>query len=112
MTTSGTNSEPVALSISVELVEGRAAVNVYIAGEIDMSNVAVVSRAIDDAAAMAPHVRLDLAHVSFIDCSGVRTLLLAKNRLKELGGEFSILALSHRVERLLELTGTSEELTS
>jgi anti-anti-sigma factor len=50
-------------------------------------------------------VRLDAQDIEFIDCTGVRALVQAARRCARDRGDFSIVAASQRVERLLELAG-------
>ena len=50
-------------------------------------------------------IRLDASRVEFIDCSGLRSLLQAARRCARERGDFSVVAASPKVERLLDLAG-------
>jgi anti-anti-sigma factor len=49
------------------------------------------------------HVNLDLAHVTFLDCSGARALKWLDRRMRGHGGTLTIVRPSRRVLRLLRL---------
>lgn len=49
------------------------------------------------------HVNLDLAHVTFLDCSGVRALKWLDRCMRDHGGTLTIVRPSRRVLRLLRL---------
>ena len=51
----------------------------------------------------AVRLELDLAHVTFLDCAGVRTLLWAHEHMRDRGGSMIILRPSSLVLRLLRL---------
>src|SRR3954471_17058746 len=52
-------------------------------------------------------VRLDLGGVTFMDSSGLQPLLTSLRRASLVGAELQLVRLSSRVQRLLELTGTT-----
>jgi anti-sigma B factor antagonist len=52
-------------------------------------------------------VRLDLGGVTFMDSSGLQALLTSLRRASLVGAELQLVRLSSRVQRLLELTGTT-----
>ena len=72
------------------------------AGEVDLATAGDLERAVVDAVrAGCLQVSLDLARVSFLDCSGLRGVLGAHQQLARLGGRLRIVALSPAVERVL-----------
>ena len=75
-----------------------------VVGELDAATTPDLETAINDAAASAG-IELDLEGVSFIDSSGLRTLVMARQSADERERTFTITASSKAVDRLLELTG-------
>lgn len=76
---------------------------ICIGGEIDMKSVAVVRPVM---LAGADPIELDLSDVTFMDSSGIKLLVLAKLRRG-----VRLVATSAAVDRLLELTGLTDEFT-
>jgi anti-anti-sigma factor len=62
-------------------------------------------------AAGARHVVLDLSDVSFLDSSGLRSLLRTARTLAPRGGVVTCAALSDHARRTLELSGLLAHLT-
>lgn len=73
------------------------------AGEIDIATV----DALDQALAENRDTVLDLSDVSFMDSTGLRSLVGAHNRLKESGSRFRLVVPSGAVSRIIEITGLS-----
>jgi anti-anti-sigma factor len=48
-------------------------------------------------------IQLDASRIEFIDCSGLRSLLQAARRCARERGDFSVVAASPKVDRLLDL---------
>ncbi|BEL12992.1 anti-sigma factor antagonist BldG [Actinoplanes sichuanensis] len=91
--------------------EGAGIVRVSIAGEIDMATAPQVTDAARDAVTSgAREVRLDLAEVTFLDSTGIRTLLFAQRDAAEQGVLLRVVDAHHRVLRVLEITGALETL--
>jgi anti-anti-sigma factor len=92
----------VILLTSSEIATDRTEISVY--GDLDVMTGVELRRVLGALAAVK--LELDLAHVTFLDCAGVRTLLWADERMRDLGGSMVILrpsALVLRLIRLLEL---------
>ena len=81
----------------------RDAGRICISGEIDMKSVAVVRPVV---LAGTDPIELDLSDVTFMDSSGIKLLVLAKLRRG-----VRLVATSAAVDRLLELTGLTDEFT-
>ena len=91
-------------------VEERHAV-VALAGEIDIATIGEVRALLDQAIALgAPRVTLDLAAVGFLDAGGIGVFVSAAERLRAIGGEFSVRAASAPAFRLFEATGLTQRL--
>ena len=82
--------------------ESAGIVRLRIAGEVDMATAPQITD--------ARQVRLDLAEVTFLDSTGIRTLLLAQRDAADHGVVLRVVDAHHRVVRVLELTGALETL--
>ena len=83
---------------------------VSIAGEIDMATAPQITDAVQNAIATeAAQVLLDLVEVTFLDSTGIRTLLFAHRDAGEQGVLLRVDP-GHGVMRVLELTGVLEVL--
>jgi anti-sigma B factor antagonist len=54
---------------------------------------------------------LDVSGVSFMDCAGLRALLVTRRRAELRGGFMRLIAISAAVRRIIELAGPQEGLT-
>jgi anti-sigma B factor antagonist len=90
------------VQVRVEEPEPRRFV-VAPSGELDMATTPVLDRAVgevlarDDVAALV----VDLTEVRFMDSSGIRALLQARNAVAERGGQFSLTRPSEQVAVVL-----------
>jgi anti-sigma B factor antagonist len=86
---------------------------VDLSGEIDMLAADTVEKWLCDAgrASGASAVVADLSSVEFLDSSGVRSLLRAKETLDAEGIAFSIAEPNAMVERILRILGLYDHLT-
>ncbi len=78
---------------------------VRVAGEVDLDTADQLAAGLE---ACHGTVVLDLAGVTFMDSSGLGTLVRARNRLLSEGGALLVRDPSKRVRRLFELTGLTE----
>ena len=75
-------------------------------GELDLSTTESVRCVVDQAVASGCSlVTLDLEDVTFIDCSGVRALVEAHQRLNDRACHLWLIGFSPQVSRMLRLTG-------
>ncbi len=99
---------------------------IVVVGDLDLAGGPVLEAAVDEAAKRGaaqasaadgggdgtpPGVTLDLANVTFIDSSGLRSLLAANREALERGGVLRLRHPSAGVRRLLQITGTDEHFT-
>jgi anti-anti-sigma factor len=81
-------------------------------GELDMSSAPAVDAAVERicAAGAAEALVLDLAPLTFMDSSGLRTVLIAQSLCAESGVELRLIPGRAQVQRLFEITGLQREL--
>jgi anti-anti-sigma factor len=97
--------------LTVEIVESLdGAVIVTMAGEFDLSVEKMFAQAVTDGVVRDGHttVVLDLAAVTFLDSSGIRALLVARQRALACGTQLVLRRPSPPVQRVLALTGLVE----
>jgi anti-anti-sigma factor len=82
--------------------------SITVAGEIDMAGGPLLDDAIAECEGDGPLV-IDVAEVSFIDSSGLRSLLEAARRARARGSVIRLLQVGPEVARLLEITGTTDQ---
>jgi anti-anti-sigma factor len=93
--------------LRVEIVsDGAASATVRLAGEIDVTSVGVVRRAVADLLAGTRRVILDLGDVTFCDVAGARCLVEARRQAGEAGTDLVVRYPRGPVRRVLDLTGT------
>jgi anti-anti-sigma factor len=80
-------------------------------GEVDLATVPELEVAIDSVAAedSTPLV-IDLRSSSFMDSTGLKTLVMANRRFDEMGRSFAIAVSAGPVSRLLDLSGVESSM--
>ncbi len=87
--------------------EGQAVVD--LGGELDLAVAADLRTLLEGVAAERPRlVVVDVTEVSFIDSTVLREILRAHHAVAGAGGRFVVAGPQPPVERLLQLTGTTE----
>ncbi len=90
--------------IAQDRVGGR--VRLSVSGEIDMQTTPLLEAEVSDACAVASAIELDLHEVSFIDSTGIRSVLAAKTLCGDRGVEFLLVPSRHDApRRTFELAG-------
>ena len=85
---------------------------VTLAGELDLAAADGFWAELEPLIEPAGMVVLDGTELSFLDSSGLRVLLLANTRAKELGASLRLVAPHRAVRRTLELTGADDLVTT
>jgi len=94
-----------------EVQAERQAVRICPVGELDMAAVPVVdSHLCEQQTAGFKHMTLDLRDVCFLDSTGLRMILDWDASSRADGFAFSLVAGPPTVQRIFELTGTTERL--
>ena len=82
-----------------------------ITGEIDATTVTPLDEAFDDVIAHGARlVTVDLTDVSFLDSTGLRSIVRASNLLIEHEGRLVVAGLSGAAKRVLEISGLIDRL--
>lgn len=77
-----------------------------VAGEIDLATVPELQSAIDSVYSANSHpLVVDLTQSSFMDSTGLKTLVMAKRRFDESGRAFAVAVSAGPVSRLIDLSG-------
>jgi anti-anti-sigma factor len=83
---------------------------IAIRGDVDLATAPVMDEQLRRAEQSEELVVLDLGEVSFMDSTGLRTVILADQRLRERGASLQLVRLPRQVVRLLALVGAIEHL--
>jgi anti-anti-sigma factor len=89
----------------IDVVVGQDGV-ISVSGDIDMAGGPVLDAALATAETKRDDVVIDLQGVTFVDSSGLRSLLGAARRADQRGRRVALLHVGREVNRLFELTGT------
>ena len=93
------------LSVQTAVEEGVA--RVTLTGELDLDRAGAVADELSNLPSKgATSVVVDASGLSFIDSSGLRALLSAREQLEATGVNLQLTQLSSAVERVLDMTGT------
>jgi anti-sigma B factor antagonist len=97
--------------LRIDLREESDRIVVKLAGELDMANAPLLQDAIENAELVAAKtVVLDLQGLTFLDSTGLRIILAARELCWRRGQEFAVTPGSQQVQRLLSVTGVGEHL--
>ena len=94
-----------ACGLEVSTVRRNGTSTVRVEGELDIANAPVLDAVLAEAERGARELLLDLGGVSFVDSTGLRSLLLARRRASAAGRDLRLRNLPPGVERVLEVTG-------
>jgi anti-sigma B factor antagonist len=96
----------VEVQLEIQRLEAAAWVILSATGEIDLATVGKLESAIEAVLHEGTkRLVIDLNDVSFLDSTGLRTLLAAHAKLEELGGSLAVVVAGGPVQRLLDITG-------
>jgi anti-sigma B factor antagonist len=88
------------LQIRLQRIDATSVV--FVAGELDISSVGELASALEP---MDGPLIVDLGGVSFMDSSGIRTIVVARKRLQKDGRSLLLRAPQPHIRQLLEITG-------
>lgn len=96
-----------------EGMEAAHAYRVVAKGEIDLLSAPQLTERLDSIIALgATMVVLDASHVTFLDSTGLRSIIAASNRLADSGGQLLIEGMSGAVRTVFEISGLLERYRS
>ena len=97
--------------LQIDLRQEADRIVVELAGELDMANAPLLQEAIESPDLGATKtVVLDLQGLTFLDSTGLRIILAAREQCWRRGQEFAVTPGSQQVQRLLSVTGVGEHL--
>ncbi len=96
-------------SLAINTMRGPDATVLGLSGELDIASAPALTRALDELqVAGAARLVIDLTQVTFMDSTGLRALLLARQRTEGSGQALVLRPGPHQVQRVFELSGTLE----
>lgn len=99
---------PPAFACALRAGDTGAGVHLQLSGELDIAAIAQLQPILQDAQSRGPLVVLDLSHLTFIDCAGVRAIVNASAAARKRGHRLILIAGPPHVDRVFRLTGYSE----
>ncbi len=97
--------------LQIDLRRDGDRVVLSLAGELDMANAPALQKEIEGPQLVdAKTVVLDLQPLTFLDSTGLRIILAARDLCWRRGQEFAVTPGSQQVQRLLSVTGVGEHL--
>lgn len=100
--------EPTSLTRHLRVREDRGHTVLEFHGEIDIAAAADMAGHLDRLTDQAEaRVVIDLRHIEFFDCSGLRLLYRARSRVLERGGNLHLVCTHPLTLRVLRVTGLS-----
>lgn len=101
------NDGPAEISVAVEHEAGAAVVT--LGGELEFGTAASLRSTLSDLARQGcDPVVVDLASLQFMDSTGLSLLVQAKQRFTADGRRFELRSPTHRVIRVIEMSGLAE----
>jgi anti-sigma B factor antagonist len=109
LTEPGAGETPIPGQLQIEASTRADTVLLSLRGELDLTSAPVFDRELRAAEATNPRrVVIDLSGLEFMDSTGLRALLLARERAQSDGHELALRRGPRQVQRVLELTKTAE----
>jgi anti-anti-sigma factor len=100
------------LKVECEVSSDRRSVYLRLDGEVDLGTAGQVEDALSPALdPRCTRLVVDLADVSFMDSSGLRILVVARNALDDRGAEMVIANINDQLRRLFEISGLTSAFT-
>ncbi|MER5525552.1 anti-sigma factor antagonist [Streptomyces sp. NPDC002677] len=101
--------DPAPLTRHLRIHQERGCTVLEFRGEIDIAAATEIAPYLDRVTAQeSARVVIDLLHVDFFDCSGLRLLYRARGRVLERGGQLQLVCTHPLTVRVLKVTGLSQ----
>ena len=94
--------------LSIRVRDEPAWTRVSLAGELDLAAGGVLERHLREAQSRTGWIVLDLRALTFIDCTGLRSVLAGRRRATERGHRFEVLCVPGQVARMLSVSGVDQ----
>src|ERR1700750_235162 len=105
----GACGEGEAMALTLHICPGDSVAVVWARGDVDTNAAETFQDMMQSVMRRhSPSLLLDLSGVSFMDCAGLRALLLTQRRAGMRGGSVSLIAESPAVRRIIDLLGVRE----
>ncbi len=109
MTEPGAPDAPIPGQLQIESASHGDTIVLSLRGELDLTSALVFERELRAAEETGPRrIVIDLSGLEFMDSTGLRALLLARDRAQSDGHELALRRGPRQVQRVLELTKTAE----
>ncbi len=95
-------ANPLEITMDHEGDEVRLAVR----GEVDLETSAALTEALTEVVSTR-HISLDLTDVGYMDSTGLRAILEAREAIERAGGTLEVAAASNIVARLIDISGVT-----
>ncbi len=103
----GASDAPLPGQLEIDRTAEDDAVVLVLRGELDLTSASLFERELLEAEQSNPRrVIIDLSGLEFMDSTGLRALLIARERAQENGHELALRRGPRQVQRVLELTKT------
>lgn len=104
-------SELAERTLTMQVVSDGGVIRIVPIGEIDMASANTFETVAEQVVLSSPdRIELDLGGVEFIDSSGLRSIVVLRNRARLENIDLVATGLSPAAQRILELTGLIDEL--
>ena len=99
--------------MAIKISSSSARLSVYLSGEIDHHNAAVIRYETDEAiqASLPRCVRIDFSGVTFMDSSGIGFVMGRFRLVNGYGGKLEVVGLSDRLYSMMKLAGLERLVT-
>jgi anti-sigma B factor antagonist len=98
------------MGIEVTAVDGEALTTLRLTGELDIASAPQVEAALRRAEAQGKSILLDLSALEFIDSSGLRVVIAADRRARDLGVVLTLVQGPEPVRRVFRIAHLEERL--
>lgn len=107
-----TPERPAASGLRIDRKASDGAITLALSGELDLASTPSFEQALEEARVAKPaRVLIDLSNLVFMDSTGLRALLLARQHASSGEHELVLRRGPHQVQRVFELTGTLDTFT-
>jgi len=97
---------------SIDVTEADGAAVVCLGGDLDLATAPLVRQALFGLVERSVRlVTVDLAHLDFLDSTGLTALVSGLKRLREFGGDLMLRSPNRTVVKLLHITGLDRVFT-